>query len=93
MPQPGREPVPGIILHRAQLGGRAQRLGDPFGGALPPDSPIRALTNVITTPHIAGPTVDARWMMGDLIVEDLRRFFVGEKPLYAITEERVEHVA
>jgi phosphoglycerate dehydrogenase-like enzyme len=66
---------------------------DPFGGALPPDSPIRALTNVITTPHIAGPTVDARWMMGDLIVEDLRRFFVGEKPLYAITEERVEHVA
>jgi len=66
---------------------------DPFGGTLPQDSPLRSLTNVIITPHIAGPTVDARWMMGDCIVEDLRRFFSGEKLLYAITEERVEHVA
>ena len=66
---------------------------DPFGGMLPPDSPIRSLTNVIITPHIAGPTIDARWMMGDCMVEDLRRFFAGEKPIYAITEERVEHVA
>jgi len=66
---------------------------DPFGGTLPQDSPLRSLTNVIITPHIAGPTVDARWMMGDYIVEDLRRFFSSEKPLYAITEERVEHVA
>ena len=38
-------------------------------------------------------TIDARWMMGDCMVEDLRRFFAGEKPIYAITEERVEHVA
>jgi phosphoglycerate dehydrogenase-like enzyme len=66
---------------------------DPFGGSLPPDNPIRSLTNVIITPHIAGPTADARWMMGELIVADLRRFFCGEKPLYAITEDRVEHVA
>jgi len=66
---------------------------DPFGGLLPPDSPIRTLTNVIITPHIAGPTVDARWMMGDCMVEDLRRFFAGEKPIYAIAQERVEHVA
>lgn len=66
---------------------------DPFGGMLPPDSPIRSLANVIITPHIAGPTIDARWMMGDLVVEDLRRFFSGEKPLYPITQKRVEHVA
>jgi phosphoglycerate dehydrogenase-like enzyme len=66
---------------------------DPFGGMIPPDSPIRSLTNVIITPHIAGPTIDARWMMGDLVVEDLRRFFSGERPLYSITRERVEYVA
>jgi len=66
---------------------------DPFGGMLPSDSPIRSLTNVIVTPHIAGPTIDARWMMGDCVVEDLRRFFSGEKPLCAITAGRVEHVA
>jgi phosphoglycerate dehydrogenase-like enzyme len=66
---------------------------DPFGGMIPPGSPLRSLTNVIITPHIAGPTIDARWMMGDLVVEDLHRFFSGEKPLYSITQERVEHVA
>jgi len=66
---------------------------DPFGGMLPPDSPIRSLTNVIITPHIAGPTVDARWMMGDLVVEDLQRFFSGEKSAYSITQDRVDHVA
>ena len=66
---------------------------DPFGGMLPPDSPLRSLTNLIITPHIAGPTIDARWMMGDLVVEELRRFFSGEEPLYPITQERVEHVA
>ncbi|MFC1714592.1 hydroxyacid dehydrogenase [Candidatus Poribacteria bacterium] len=66
---------------------------DPFGGILPPDSPLRSLTNVILTPHIAGPTIDARWMMGDCVVEELRRFFAGENPLYAITEGRVDHVA
>jgi len=66
---------------------------DPFGGMLPPDSPLRSLTNVIITPHIAGPTIDARWMMGDLVVEELRRFFSGEEPLYPITRERVEYVA
>ena len=65
---------------------------DPFGG-IGLDSPIRSLTNVIITPHIAGPTADARWMMGDYIIEDLRRFFAGEQLLYAITEERVEYVA
>lgn len=66
---------------------------DPFGGILPPDSPLRSLTNLIITPHIAGPTADAQWMMGNYIVEDLRRFFSGEEPLYTVTEERVEHVA
>jgi phosphoglycerate dehydrogenase-like enzyme len=66
---------------------------DPFGSIIPPDSPLRSLTNVIITPHIAGPTIDARWMMGDLVVEELRRFFSGEKPLHSITRERVAYVA
>jgi phosphoglycerate dehydrogenase-like enzyme len=66
---------------------------DPFGGIIPPDSPLRALTNVILTPHIAGPTIDARWMMGDCVVEDLRCFFSGETPPHAMSKERVEHVA
>ena len=28
MAEPGREPVPGIVLHGAQLGRRAERIGD-----------------------------------------------------------------
>jgi len=66
---------------------------DPFEGVLPEDSPIRRLQNVIVTPHIAGPTLDARWMMGDLVVEELRRFFAGAPTRYAISPKRVEHVA
>src|SRR5256884_7210646 len=34
MSKPWREPVAGIVLHGAQLGGDAERIGDPLGRAL-----------------------------------------------------------
>src|SRR6266542_2273065 len=34
MSKPRREPVAGIVLHGAQLGGDAERIGDPLGRAL-----------------------------------------------------------
>jgi hypothetical protein len=34
MSEPGRQPVPGIVLHRLHLGGGAEGVGHAFGGAL-----------------------------------------------------------
>ena len=34
MAEPGREAVPGIVLHRAHLGRGSERIGNPLGGTL-----------------------------------------------------------
>ncbi len=47
------------------------------------DSPLRSLPNVIVTPHLAGCIEDCS-RMGELAVEELRRFFAGEPPIYRI---------
>jgi phosphoglycerate dehydrogenase-like enzyme len=54
---------------------------DPEPPAL--DSPLRRLPNVIVVPHLAGCIEDCTHM-GDMAVEELRRFFAGEPALYAI---------
>jgi phosphoglycerate dehydrogenase-like enzyme len=46
-------------------------------------SPLRRLPNVVVTPHIAGCIADCTHM-GDMAVEELRRFFAGEPALYEI---------
>jgi phosphoglycerate dehydrogenase-like enzyme len=51
------------------------------------DHPLRTLPNVIFTPHIAGPTDDDLYRLGDMAVEDLSRFLRGEKPLYPVSLE------
>ena len=33
MPEPGTEPLAGVVLHGAQFGGRAERIGHAFGSA------------------------------------------------------------
>jgi phosphoglycerate dehydrogenase-like enzyme len=48
-----------------------------------PDSPLRKLDNVMVVPHLAGCIEDCTHM-GDMAVEELRRFFAGEPPLYQI---------
>lgn len=57
-----------------------------------PDSPLRTLDNVVVTPHIAG-CIENCNHMGELAVEELRRFFAGEPPVYQITRESLERIS
>jgi len=50
------------------------------------NSPLRSLHNVVVTPHLAGCIEDCS-RMGELAVEELRRFFAGEAPIYRITPD------
>ncbi len=58
----------------------------------PLDSPLRRLDNVVVTPHIAG-CIENCNRMGELAVEELRRFFSGEPPVYRITREMFDRIA
>jgi len=52
----------------------------------PPDinSPLRKLPNVILTPHIAGAIANNRLRNGRYAIDELERFFRGEKILYEV---------
>ncbi|HID51808.1 MAG TPA: hydroxyacid dehydrogenase [Anaerolineae bacterium] len=56
------------------------------------DSPLRTLPNVVVTPHIAG-CIENCNRMGELAVEELRRFFAGETAVYQITPELFARIA
>jgi phosphoglycerate dehydrogenase-like enzyme len=56
------------------------------------DSPLRRLPNVVVTPHLAG-CIENCTRMGEMAVEELRRFFAGEPPMYRVTLERLAHAA
>lgn len=56
------------------------------------DSPLRTLDNVVLTPHTAG-CIENCNRMGELAVDELRRFFAGEPPVYAITETMLDRIA
>ncbi|RMH69772.1 MAG: hydroxyacid dehydrogenase [Actinomyces sp.] len=57
-----------------------------------PDSPLRRLDNAVLTPHIAG-CIENCHRMGELAVEELRRFFAGEDPVYAVTADMLDRIA
>ena len=57
-----------------------------------PDSPLRRLENVVVTPHLAGCIADCG-RMGQMAVEELRRFFAGEPPLNPITREMLARIS
>jgi phosphoglycerate dehydrogenase-like enzyme len=57
-----------------------------------PDSALRRLENVVVTPHIAGCIEDCS-RMGELAVEELRRFFADEQPIYQITPDMFQRIA
>jgi len=59
----------------------------------PPDHPLRNLDNVICTPHIAGPTTEARRELMGLMVDEVKRFFDGEPLRYQIAEDRLAVMA
>jgi phosphoglycerate dehydrogenase-like enzyme len=57
-----------------------------------PDSPLRQLDNVVVTPHLAGCIEDCG-RMGEMAVEELRRFFAGEPPLYRVVPAMMARIA
>ena len=56
------------------------------------DSPLRRLENVVVVPHLAGCIEDCG-RMGEMAVEELRRFFAGEAPLYQIKSDMFGRIA
>jgi phosphoglycerate dehydrogenase-like enzyme len=57
-----------------------------------PDSPLRRLPNVVVTPHLAGCIHDCG-RVGELAVEELRRFFAGEPALFPITPDQFGRIS
>jgi len=55
-------------------------------------SDLRRLPNVILTPHIAGPITDCT-RLGEMAVEELRRFFAGEPAIHEVTREMLDRAA
>jgi phosphoglycerate dehydrogenase-like enzyme len=55
-------------------------------------SPLRQLGNVVVTPHLAGCIEDCG-RMGEMAVEELRRCFAGEPPLYGVTRDMLARIA
>lgn len=56
------------------------------------DSPLRRLPNVVVLPHIAGCIEDCT-RLGELAVEELRRFFAGEEAIYPILPQMLELIS
>ena len=56
------------------------------------DSPLRRLDNVVVLPHIAG-CIENCGRMGELAVEELRRFFAGEPALYPVRPEMFSRIS
>ena len=55
-------------------------------------SPLRRLDNVVVTPHLAG-CIENCGRMGEMAVEELRRHFAGEPPLYGVTAAMLARIA
>ncbi len=56
------------------------------------DSPLHRLENVVVTPHLAGCIADCG-RMGEMAIEELRRHFSGEPPLYQVTADMLSRIA
>ncbi len=56
------------------------------------DSALRSLENVVVTPHIAG-CIENCNRMGELAVEEVRRFLVGEPAVYEIRRDMLDRIA
>jgi phosphoglycerate dehydrogenase-like enzyme len=60
---------------------------------LPPDSALYDLPNVVLTPHIAGSLGTEISRMGDLAVDEVRRFLAGEPLRHEVHEHDLERIA
>lgn len=59
---------------------------------LPVDHPLRALPNVLLTPHEAGGTIEARARAGAIVVDEIARFLRGEPLHHEVTVEMLERM-
>ncbi|GIG24900.1 hydroxyacid dehydrogenase [Cellulomonas denverensis] len=60
---------------------------------LPADHPLRALPNVLLTPHHAAGTVEGRLRQGRIVLAELDRAARGEPLEHAVTPDDLERVA
>jgi phosphoglycerate dehydrogenase-like enzyme len=60
---------------------------------LPADSSFRRLDNVLLTPHIASHTPQTHHRQGEVTVEEIRRFALGQPLRYAVTREMLATMA
>lgn len=60
---------------------------------LPVDHPLRALPNVLLTPHHAAGTVEGRLRQGGVVVAEVERLVRGEPLRHTVTEQDLERMA
>ena len=56
------------------------------------DSPLRRLDNVVVTPHIAG-CIENCHRMGELAVEEVRRYLAGEPAINEVRPDMLDRIA
>ncbi|MCE2511294.1 MAG: hydroxyacid dehydrogenase [Acidimicrobiia bacterium] len=56
------------------------------------DSPLRRLENVVVTPHIAG-CIENCHRMGEMAVEEVRRFLAGEPAVHEVRPDMLDRIA
>jgi phosphoglycerate dehydrogenase-like enzyme len=59
----------------------------------PPGSPMWTCPNLTITPHIAGALGRGRKSMGQLAIDELKRFFAGQSPLHPMTKDLLARMA
>ncbi|SCL26728.1 Phosphoglycerate dehydrogenase [Micromonospora rhizosphaerae] len=59
---------------------------------LPVDHPLRALPNVLLTPHEAAGTVESRRRAGEIVVAEVARFLRGEALHHEVTPELLDRM-
>ncbi|MCY3649977.1 MAG: hydroxyacid dehydrogenase [Acidimicrobiaceae bacterium] len=57
-----------------------------------PNSPLRRLDNVVVTPHIAG-CIENCHRMGELAVEEVRRYLAGEPAINEVRPDMLDRIA
>ncbi|TXI04065.1 MAG: hydroxyacid dehydrogenase, partial [Rhizobium sp.] len=61
--------------------------------ALPENSPLYDLPNVVLTPHIAGAIGNERQRLGRLVVDEIERFVTGKPLQHSLTLESLYYQA
>ena len=59
---------------------------------LPPNHPLRKMPGAILTPHVAGSHRRVRVEMGEVVIDDLERFFRGQKVQNRVTRAMLDRM-